>query len=95
MVCVCKRIYYRRRNYGRYTDSVMRDNRGGKGGVLMTNRQWLEHLSDQELGMFLYSLEDYAHCDICADDGACKATDTNMQNCLGGIIKWLRQEKKE
>ena len=60
----------------------------------MTNRQWLEHLSDQELGMFLYGLEDYAHCDICADDGACKATDTNTQNCLGGVIKWLRQEKK-
>lgn len=60
----------------------------------MTNRQWLERMSDQELAMFLYSLEDYAHCDICGDDGACKATGTTMQNCLGGIIKWLKQEYK-
>jgi hypothetical protein len=60
----------------------------------MNNREWLAGMTDKQLAEFLYYLEDYAHCDICADDGACKATDTNMQNCLGGIIKWLRQEKK-
>jgi hypothetical protein len=58
----------------------------------MTNREWLAGLSDGQLAEFLYRLEDYAHCEFCADDGKCRNSDTIVQNCLGGLEKWLKQE---
>jgi hypothetical protein len=61
----------------------------------MTNREWLAGLSDKQLAEFLYSLEDYAHCEFCADDGKCRNSDTIDQNCLGGLEKWLKQEHVE
>lgn len=59
----------------------------------MTNREWLASLSDAQLAEFLYGLEDYAHCDFCADDGKCHS-DTIVQDCLSGLEKWLKKERK-
>ena len=53
----------------------------------MTNREWLAGMTDKQLAEFLYGLEDYAHCEFCADDGKCS-------DCLGGLEKWIRQEHK-
>jgi hypothetical protein len=61
----------------------------------MTNRQWLASMSDVQLAEFLYGLEDYAHCELCADDGKCHNSDMIVQNCLGGLEKWLQQEHVE
>ena len=60
----------------------------------MTNREWLESLSDAQLAELIYCLEDYAHCEFCADDGKCRNSDTIVQDCLGGLEKWLKQEHK-
>jgi hypothetical protein len=60
----------------------------------MTNRAWLASMSDKQLAEFLYGLEDYAHCEFCGDDGKCRNSDTIVQNCLGGLEKWLKQEYK-
>jgi len=61
----------------------------------MTNADKIRSMTDKELAEFLYGLEDYAHCEFCADDGKCRNSDTIVQDCLGGLEKWLKQEHKE
>lgn len=61
----------------------------------MNNREWLTGMTDKQLSEFLYGLEDYAHCEFCADNVKCRNSDTIVQDCLGGMEKWLMQERKE
>lgn len=61
----------------------------------MNNREWLAGMTDKQLAEFLYYLEDYAHCEFCADDGKCRNSDTIAQNCLGGLERWLKEDHKE
>ncbi len=58
----------------------------------MTNREWLERMSDQELSMFIYNNEGYPNCYICGNNGNCVFDEATDRDCLGGVIKWLKQE---
>lgn len=61
----------------------------------MTNREWLESLSDEELAGYLYSLsEQYTNiCEICSN----KYTKCSMEygKCSDGVSGWLQAEHKE
>ncbi len=51
----------------------------------MTNREWLESLSDEELAEKLYD------CSECIFDGSC----IGEYYCEDGHLKWLRAEHEE
>ena len=61
----------------------------------MTNRQWLESLSDEELATFLENLYSYkekniCHCKYGGGRYPCKPMD-----CVCGYMDWLQAEHKE
>ncbi len=63
----------------------------------MTNRQWLESLSDEELANVLYDIADnkccdIAYCDTVEDENGYLVCDWN---CKEGVRKWLQAEHKE
>lgn len=53
----------------------------------MTNREWLESLSDEDFAFFL------GGCDFCVykDIPQCFKTNT----CVSGQVKWLKAEHKD
>ena len=63
----------------------------------MTNREWLERLSDEELADFLYGTSnskccDIASCDTVEDEEGEWVCDWD---CKEGIRKWLQAERGE
>lgn len=55
----------------------------------MTNREWLETLTDEEFArMMWYS------CECCAGQGNLKEC-YKQPSCREGRLKWLQQEHKE
>lgn len=62
-------------------------NKGGK--KIMTNREWLESLSDEELAETLYS------CTVCARKNTRFCCDNIEKTCSKGVQEWLKQEHKE
>lgn len=61
----------------------------------MTNREWLESLSDEKLAKFLYNLSKkfFGSCEICSSR-LMKCIE-NKEECPNGIRKWLKAEHKE
>ena len=64
----------------------------------MTNRQWLETLTDKELAKWNFERE----CGMCAynpERGICKnlsdRSNFDRNSCIDGIAKWLQAEHKE
>jgi hypothetical protein len=55
-------------------------------GDKMTNREWLNSLSDED---FCTALEQ-VDCRLCAFYGDCKG-----KQCRDGFVEWLREEHKE
>ena len=54
---------------------------------MMTNREWLERLPDEELAEFF--LNSNTMCNWCVHrEKACFST----HNCKDGVCKWLQQE---
>lgn len=57
----------------------------------MTNREWLESLSDRELAQFMDETFDN-RCSVCTKnedmDGGCRG----IVDCVVGIKKWLQAE---
>lgn len=57
--------------------------------MTMTNREWLETLTDEEFTrMMWYS------CDCCVGQGDLKICH-KQPSCRDGRLKWLKQEHKE
>ena len=52
----------------------------------MTNREWLNSLSDEDFWMALKPID----CMMCAFDGDCGG-----KRCLDGFVAWLREEHKD
>lgn len=54
----------------------------------MTNRQWLNSLSDRELIEFMLSFNDSTceRCEINVDD------DCDGDNCIDGLVLWLQDD---
>lgn len=57
----------------------------------MTNREWLESLSDEELAHFI----DNAHSDNCYACAFQSDTCAGIYDCLNGIKYWLQSEHKD
>ena len=51
----------------------------------MTNREWLESLSDEELAKRMTGCVKCSFCDVCHGD----------YNCDVGHLKWLQTEHKD
>ena len=62
----------------------------------MTNREWLESLSDEELAKFLIKRK---VCTICAYHklyrSVCNSKTILRLNCSKGVIEWLQTEHKD
>ena len=58
----------------------------------MTNREWLESLSDEELAMF-YATQSTI-CEMCDYTDVCISNITS-EKCSEGVKRWLRAEHKE
>lgn len=58
----------------------------GGGFVIMTNREWLESLSDEELAETLDS------CTVCARKNTRFCCDNIEKTCSKGVQEWLQQE---
>lgn len=63
----------------------------------MTNREWLETLTDKEFAMWIYEIG----CGMCAHNPE-KGWCVNISNsefdedyCIDGITQWLNAEHKE
>lgn len=58
----------------------------------MTNKQWLNTLSEEDLTNALYNYDDNIECKCCA----VYSPDTDCRcHCREGFIAWLKQEHKE
>ena len=56
----------------------------------MTNREWLESLSDEELAKFMLQAD---RCQYCATDiNQCAL---NSKDCIDGKCEWLKAEHEE
>lgn len=58
----------------------------------MTNREWLETLTDEELIKLLYSRDDGINCDVCSRRSS-KLECTPY--CRDGMKEWLNQQHEE
>lgn len=63
----------------------------------MTNREWLNSLSDEELADVIFSIANnrccmFAYCDTVEDEDGYSECDWN---CKEGIRKYLRAEHKD
>lgn len=56
---------------------------------MMTNREWLENLSDEELA------ETLDFCTVCARKNTRFCCDNIEKTCSKGVQEWLQQEHKE
>lgn len=54
----------------------------------MTNREWLESLSDEELAIVI------GGCNCCVYDDTDDCAD-KVDTCCGGRLKWLQAEHEE
>lgn len=64
----------------------------------MTNRQWLETLTDEEFAKWNFNMD----CGMCAynpDRGVCEnisyGGNFDENRCIDGVTKWLQMEHKE
>ena len=64
----------------------------------MTNRQWLETLTDEEFAVWC---DEHVGCDTCAhkpEKGFCNnlsdIASFNEAHCIDGTAKWLQMEHK-
>ena len=57
----------------------------------MTNREWLNSLSDEELAKWLDKI---ANCTVCVNHVA-GGSSCLMSDCVGGISRWLKQKRTE
>ena len=57
----------------------------------MTNREWLEGLSDGELAKKISDIRNNGSCKICY---FCGKENLPIGNCAVGIKKWLKAEHK-
>lgn len=57
----------------------------------MTNREWLNSLSDEELAKWL---DKTANCTVCVNHVAGESS-CPMSDCVGGISRWLKQKHTE
>ena len=55
----------------------------------MTNREKLQNMSNEELGKFLGTSNNF--CEICAFKETC----TLISDCVKGITEWLESEVEE
>ena len=60
--------------------------------MTMTNREWLETLTDEELIKLLYDKDDSISCDVCSRRSP-KLECTPY--CKDGMKEWLNQQHKE
>lgn len=58
----------------------------------MTNREWLQTLTDEELIKLLYSNDDGINCDVCSRRSS-KLECTPY--CRDGMKEWLNQQHEE
>lgn len=62
----------------------------------MTNREWLESLSDEQFAKFLMKRK---VCEICAYHrfyrSVCNSKTILRLNCSKGVIEWLKAEHEE
>jgi len=59
----------------------------------MTNREWLNSLSDKELSTFLCDLADYGCGVVCKDYCGCNGFGSSI-NCEKKVIEWLQKSKE-
>lgn len=64
----------------------------GKRGRVMTNREWLESLSDEKLAKF-YATQSTI-CEMCDYTDVCISNITS-EKCSEGVVRWLQAEHKE
>lgn len=60
----------------------------------MTNREWLESLSNEELSSFLCDLVDNGCKIMCEEWCGCNGFSTNIE-CEKKVVEWLNKQNKK